>query len=386
MHRPDPALAARARELTRSVLLLDAHIDVPFRLKLRPADIAGRTDSGHFDWPRAREGGLDAAFFAIYVPATHQEPGSARPYADALIDLVEATADAAPEKFGLATSPDGVRRVVAGGRMAIALGLENGAAIENDLANVEHFFRRGVRYVTLTHSADNAICDSSYDGAHRWNGLSPFGRDVVREMNRAGMMVDVSHVSDAALDDVLEVADTAVVASHSSCRALTPGFERNLDDDGIRRIAATGGVVQINFGSAFLTPAANEASLAAWRAAAAYVEAERIDPTGPEAERFRASWRVAHPVPRVTVDDVAAHIDHAVRIAGIERVGLGSDFDGVDAVPEGLEDVAGYPNLVAALLARGYGDEDVRKLAGENFLRTWETVERVAGRRHGGAS
>lgn len=353
---PRESLAARAQRLAQELLIVDTHIDVPYRLHGQGEDrddVSRRTAGGHFDWERAREGGLDAAFMSIYVPARLQDEGGAKALADELIDLVEGLASAAPGRFEVARSSADVERIAAAGRVALPLGIENGAALEDDLANVAHFAARGVRYVTLAHSQNNLICDSSYAVERRWNGLSPFGVEVVREMNRLGVLVDVSHVSDEAFDDVLEVSAVPPIASHSSCRAFVPGFERNLDDERIARLGEAGGVLHINFGSAFLTAEANATAFAA---------------------RENGGGTVA----LTTVADVADHIDHAVALAGVEHVGLGSDFDGVDDLPVGLEDVSRYPALIEELLRRGYSDDELRAILGGNLMRVWRAAEAYA--------
>jgi membrane dipeptidase len=374
------SLEARAEALAQEAILIDTHIDVPYRLRRGSEDLSMRTPTGHFDGPRAREGGLDAAFMAIYVPSEYEESGGAKGFADQLIDRVEGIAARWPDLFVVARSPDDLLRAKADGRIALPMGIENGAAIESDLGNLRHFHGRGVRYLTLTHGTDNLIGDSSYSEAstRRWGGLSPFGRRVVEEMNRLGIMVDISHVSDAAFDAVLEVSRAPVIASHSSCRRFTPGFERNLDDDRIRRLAEGGGVIQINFGSMFLTEAANRQSVASWRETEAWMKERGLDWDSPETRERREALRASDPPVPTSVSDVADHIDHVVRIAGIDHVGIGSDFDGVSSLPVGLEDVSGYPNLVAELLRRGYSEPDVRKVLGENLLRVWREVERVA--------
>jgi membrane dipeptidase len=266
------------------------------------------------------------------------------------------------------------------------MGMENGAPVEDDLANVAHFAERGIRYITLTHSKNNQICDSSYDEERTWHGLSPFGREVVAEMNRVGIMVDVSHVSDETFEQVLEVTRAPVIASHSSCRHFTPGFERNMSDEMIRELAANGGVIQINFGSSFLTAAANQWAKARSEAIDAFVAEGGLESDDPAVVEFRRRYLEEHPLPRATVEDVADHIDHVVELAGIDHVGLGSDFDGVGpSLPTGLEDVSRYPNLFRVLLERGYSDEDIGKIAGGNLLRVWREVERLAAEQAGTA-
>ncbi len=368
-----------AEQLAHEAILVDTHIDVPYRLREKMEDISVRTEDGDFDYPRARSGGLDAAFMSIYVPAEYQETGGAKDLADSLIDMVESFARRWPDKFALARSPEEVRTNFAHGLISLPMGMENGAPIEDDLANVAHFHDRGIRYITLTHSENNRICDSSYADEKTWNGLSPFGRDVVAEMNRVGIMVDISHVSDEAARQVLEITRAPVIASHSSCRAFTPGWERNMDDDLIKALAANGGVIQINFGSSFLTKAANEQSAAFFAARKEYSEAHHIDEHADEWKQFETQYWKEHPKVYADVSDVVAHIDHVVELVGVDHVGIGSDFDGVgDSLPTGLKDVSGYPHLIRALLERGYSPDDVRKISGENLLRVWSDVDRIA--------
>jgi membrane dipeptidase len=259
--------------------------------------------------------------------------------------------------------------------------MENGAGIEDDLANLRHFRERGIGYVTLTHSEDNLICDSSYSdpASRRWHGLSPFGREVVAEMNRLGILVDISHVSDEAFDAVLAATLAPPIASHSSCRYFTPGFERNLDDERIRRLAEAGGVIQINFGSGFLTAAANAWAAEAMPAAKAFTEERGVGFESSEFKAWMADYLAARPLPRADLDDVVAHIEHVIAVAGVDHVGFGSDFDGVGpTLPEGLSDVSMYPHLIARLLERGHSEADLEKIAGGNLLRVWRDAERVA--------
>jgi len=376
---PPVDTATMARDLARRTLILDTHVDVPYRLQERWEDVTGPTEDGDFDLPRAREGGLDAAFFSIYVPASYQERGGAKEFADELIGQVEGIVASSPERIALARSVADVRRDFAAGRFSVLLGMENGAPIEDDLANVDHFRDRGIRYVTLTHSRDNQICDSSYDESRTWGGLSPFGHEVVREMNRAGIMVDVSHVSDDAFWQVLGVARAPVIASHSSCRAFTPGWERNLSDEMIQAIARNGGVVQINFGSTFLRDDVRQRSDATQRHLREYAEEHHLARDSQELQEYRDAYVRGHPAGYATLEDVVAHVEHVVDLVGVDHVGFGSDFDGVgDSLPVGLKDVSDYPNLVAALLARGFTREDVEKICSGNLLRVLGEVEAVA--------
>ncbi len=370
---------ARAIELARELIIVDTHIDVPYRLTEQMQDVSARTDGGDFDYPRAVEGGLNAAFMSIYVPASTQEQGGARALAEELITMVEGIAAAHPDKFAIARSPAEVRRHFAQGLLSLPLGMENGAPLEGDLANLAHFHGRGIRYITLTHSANNAICDSSYAEQRKWNGLSPFGREVVLEMNRLGVMVDVSHVSDEAFWQVMEVSRAPVIASHSSCRRFTPGFERNMSDEMIVKLAERGGVIQINFGSTFIEEQYNRESIARWFAVGKLLEEHGLTREDAEGRRLAEQYATDHPLQVATLSDVADHFDHVVQLVGVDHVGIGSDYDGVgDSLPTGLEDVSKYPNLIAALLRRGYTDQDIEKLAGANLLRVWSEVDRVA--------
>lgn len=375
----DPALLERARSIAQRAGIADTHVDVPYRLLEDPENVALRTLRGNFDAVRAKEGGLAWPFFSIYVPADYQK-GGAKVFADALIDLVEGLEEHNRGIFAVVHSTRQAAGTHAEGKIGIALGMENGAPIENDLANVRHFYERGVRYITLTHGEDNQICDSSYSPVDKrtWHGVSPFGRQVIAEMNRLGIMVDLAHVSDEAFDQALALSKAPVIASHSSVRAFTPGFERNLDDARIRKLAAAGGVVSINFGSAFLIPSAN-AYLVGLRAAQKEFAAAHPNASVGEREAALETYGAEHPFPFATLDDVVAHIDHVVKLAGVDHVGLGSDFDGVrDSLPVGLKDVSMYPNLVARLLEKGYSEADLEKILSGNVLRVWRAVEDYA--------
>ena len=257
--------------------------------------------------------------------------------------------------------------------------MENGSPIEGKLENLDHFYRRGVRYITLTHSKDNHICDSSYDTSRTHGGLTTFGRDVVTRMNELGILIDVSHLSDDAFWDVMQLTRAPVIASHSSLRHFIPGFERNMSDEMVRAMAENGGVVQINFGSTFLTADANGHNAKTREAVARFAEANGGRDS--EATRtFRDKYRSENPFPFATVADAADHIDRVVELAGIDHVGLGSDYDGVgDTLPVGLKDVSGYPNLLAELLRRGYSERDLEKICSANVLRVMEANERLAG-------
>lgn len=373
----DPQI--RAAEIARANIIVDTHIDVPYRLEEKYEDVTEATEGGDFDYPRAVAGGLNAPFMSIYTSAAVEEAGGSKELADRLIDMVEEIVQRAPDKFAIAYSVADVRRHFDEGRISMPMGMENGGPIEGDLGNLQHFYERGIRYITLTHSKSNHISDSSYDENKRWQGLSPFGENLVMAMNQLGVMVDVSHVSDEAFYDVMEITKVPVVATHSSARAFTADWERNMSDEMIVRLKENGGVIMINFGSAFLTKTANIAAYAGFDAYEKYLEDNGLDEADYPSADFEKTYREAHPYPYASLDDVLDHIDHVVKIAGVDYVGLGSDFDGVgDSLPEGLKDVSGYPNLVRGLLERGYSEEDIRKVLGENLLRVWSAVETYA--------
>lgn len=372
--------ATDPRQLARDAVIVDTHIDAPGELMDEWKDLGLATPGREFDYPRAREGGLDVAFMSIYTSPGQDRAGSARAIAHKQIDAVEAMVGRHPDKFALLASPADVERLRAGGHVLLALGMENGAPIGDDLAELARFHARGVRYITLAHSESNRISDSSYGLQRQWQGLSPFGRQVVAEMNRLGIMVDVSHLSDDAVRQAVELSKVPVIASHSGFRHFTPGFERNLSDELAKAIAARGGVVQVTFGSAFVNPQMAADTQAYFRARAALDERNAAARAAgrPEEDKgaFEAEWERSHPPRPTPIDAVVDQIDYGVKLVGIDHVGLGSDFDGVSGnLPEGLRSVADYPNLVAALQAKGYGDADLRKILGDNLLRVWSAVE-----------
>ena len=374
-----------ARQLAQDAIIVDTHIDAPGILLSRWADLGVEAPDREFDYPRAREGGLDVAFMAIYTSHGRDEAGTARQHAHNQIDAVEALTARHPDKFAIVTSPGDVESLRAGGKVLLAMGMENGGPLEDDLSLVETFFDRGVRYIGLTHSGNNRLGDSSYPLEKKANGLTNFGRQVVAEMNRLGMIVDVSHLSDDTTRDVIETSTAPVIASHSGFRHFTPGFERNLSDELAREIADTGGVIQIPFGTMFLDGQAAADIQAYFIAADEFTRrnAEREAAGEPLEDRreFERAWAEAHPVPDITIEPLLDQIDYGVKLVGIDHIGLGSDFDGVGGdLPEGLRTVADFPNLVAALQGRGYSDEDIRKILGGNILRAWADIEAAATR------
>lgn len=366
----------RVNKILANTPIVDTHIDFPWHLveknkwyKPGYTAFALKNPEGDFDLERAKKGGLYGAFMSIYIPARYQkEPGRSKQVADSLIDMVSAVAKAYPDKFALASRADDVIRHFQKGIVALPMGMENGAPIET-LTDVAYFHRRGIRYVTLTHSRDNQICDSSYDTLHTHGGLSEYGRSVVREMNRVGIMVDVSHLSDDAIWDILEVATKPLIATHSACRHFTPGMERNLSDTLILAIAKTGGVVQVPFSHYFLSLRSREV----FQKIQKELKDKGLDEGTPEGRAF-VKAKLAES--NITVKDVAEHIDHIKKLVGIEHIGLGGDFDGVGlALPPDLADVSMYPNLIAELLRRGYSKSDIKKICSQNVLRVWRANE-----------
>jgi len=367
-----------AERIAQQYLIIDTHIDVPYRLAHQWVDVTHAVDGGDFDAPRAKTGGLNLPFMSIYVPAKLEQEGGAAQLANQLIDSVEAMVARAPDKFVIVTSVKQAQTLMDGDKIGLALGIENGSAIEHSLQNLEHFYQRGVRYITLTHSKSNQICDSSYDSHHQWQGLSPFGEQVVKRMNQLGMMIDISHVSDEAFYDVLALSQAPLIATHSSARHFTPGWERNMSDDMIRALAAKGGVIQINIGTGFLTQTARDWS-SAYQKAKKVAENAAGEMTDEQADVFERIYREQHPYPFASVADVADHIDWVVGLVGIDHVGIGTDFDGVgDSLPIGFKDVSAYPNLVAELLQRNYSEVDITKILAGNTLRLWRQVESLA--------
>ena len=366
----------RAKTLADSLLIIDGHIDVPYRMTRYVEDISSATIGGDFDYPRARQGGLNAPFMSIYIPAARQdEPESARALADSLIDMVEGFARRAPDKFAVATSTADLLNHREAGLISLPMGMENGAPIYS-LEDLEHYYARGIRYITLTHGRDNQLCDSSYDSTRTWGGLSPLGEQVVDHMNQLGIMIDVSHLTDSTVVQILRRSSAPVIASHSSARHFTPGWERNMSDELIRMLAAKDGVIMVSFGSSFVRGEYQALGQELADRIDQYLAANDIDPHSEEGVQYRELQRKRNPIG--SLEELVDHIDHVVRIAGIDHVGLGSDYDGVTALPADLQDVSTYPNLIAELLKRGYSDDDIGQIAGGNALRVWEAVERAA--------
>ncbi|HKZ39142.1 MAG TPA: membrane dipeptidase, partial [Chryseolinea sp.] len=318
----DEALRTKANQLAQKFILTDGHVDLPYRLKaehflLEPAylDIPVSSPKGDFDYERAKKGGLDAPFMSIYIPSSYQlKPDHGKQLADSLIDMIEGIVKAHPDKFALAGTPQEIETNTAAGKISLPLGMENGAPIGDSLENVKYFYDRGIRYITLTHGKDNQICDSSYDYLNTWNGLSPFGEKVVAEMNRVGIMVDISHVSDSTFYDVLKITKAPIIASHSSCRFYTPGFQRNMSDDMIKELGKNGGVIQINFGASFLDSVAR-VNAKLLDSLEKVLIAKGLTSRDSAAQPIIDQFSKNHVELYSDVERVADHIDHVVKLA-----------------------------------------------------------------------
>ena len=380
---PRPAMtddiADRAHKIHFSSIVVDTHDDTPQRFFFENFDLGHRDPLGSIDIPRMREGGLGAIFFSIWCPATLTGPPAVQRALD-LIDGVREQVQKHPQDLVLATTADEIRRAHQQGKIAILMGVEGGYMINNDLGVLRQFAALGVRYMTLTHTLDIDWADSSTD-APKHEGLTPFGKDVIREMNRLGVMVDISHVSDKTFYDALEVSKAPLIASHSSCRAIS-GAPRNMTDDMIKALAAKGGVIQINYHVSFLSEAYRTAAAKSDELKQRTAAAEKIAGTN-EAASVRADDSVAHQMmnegklPKVNWEEIMDHIDHAVKLVGADHVGLGSDFDGA-TMPIGMEDVSKIPQLTEAMLRRGYSEDDIRKILGGNTLRVMAENEHVS--------
>jgi len=373
----------RIDRITRQTPLIDGHNDLAWEIRdshggdLDATDLNGDTRTltppMHTDFARLRVGRVGAQFWSVYVPASLKGPDATRAVFEQ-IDLMRRVIARYPRRLEFADSAADIVRIHRAGRIASMFGMEGGEAIDNNLALLREFRRAGVLYMTLTHSTTIDWVDSATD-APRHGGLSPFGEDVVREMNRIGMLVDLSHVSADAMRDALRVSAAPVIFSHSSAYAVTQ-HPRNVPDDVLALMRENGGVVMVNFNAPFVSE-----SMRLWSAARAGEERRQsaLNPGNAEAASAGlAAWDESNPQPRVTIADVADHIDHIVRIAGYDHVGLGADYDGVTYLPEGLGGVDGYPALLAELIRRGWSDGDLGKLAGGNLLRVLRQAERVA--------
>ena len=373
---------ARVMQILKRTPLIDGHNDLPWALRQgfgndpHGVDLNANLSTStrlHTDIPRLRAGGVGGQFWSVYVPAS-MAPVDAAKATFEQIDTVKRIVAAHPETFELATTADDLVRIHRGGKIASLIGMEGGYSIDDSLGLLREFYDSGARYMTLTHSKSTTWADSGTD-APKWNGLNAFGEEVVKEMNRLGMMVDLSHVSEDTMVDAIRVSEAPVIFSHSSARAVT-AHPRNVPDAVLRQMAANGGIVMVTFVPGFISE-----PVRAWGAARA-AETTRLtalNPGDPTAVKAGVdAWVAANPAPKATIEDVIAHIQHVRDVAGIDHVGLGGDYDGVDSLPVGLEGVDGYPRLLAELMNRGWSEADIRKISGENLLRVMRAVERVA--------
>ena len=371
----------RVRRLLDRTPLIDGHNDLPWALRQNfqndphALDLTSNQSANrlHTDIPRLRAGGVGAQFWSVYVPASMTPLEAARATFEQ-IDTVKRLVAAHPGVFELATTADDIARIHRGGKIASLIGMEGGYSIADSLGLLREFHDAGARYMTLTHSTTTSWADSATD-APKWGGLSPFGEQVIREMNRLGMMVDLSHVSEETMLDAIRVSDAPVIFSHSSARAVTD-HPRDVPDSVLRLMPEDGGIVMVTFVPGFISE-----RLRIWNSeqAAEVTRLTVLNQGDPDAVRDGlTAWAAANPTPTADIDDVVAHIQHVRDVAGIDHVGLGGDFDGVDSLPEGVEGVDAYPRILAELMRRGWSEADIRKLAGENLLRTMRAVEAAA--------
>jgi membrane dipeptidase len=375
----ESVLLDRARALHRATPLIDGHNDYPWALRekaqrdLDKLDITRSQPSIMTDIPRLKAGGIGGQFWSVYVPV---ELAGEKAVTATLeeIDIVHRMIRKYPDTFELALTADDVERIFRTGKIASLIGMEGGHSIDNSLAALRMFHRLGARYMTLTHSKNTAWADSATDDP-KAGGLTPFGEAIVREMNWLGMLVDLSHVSSDTMDDAIRVSQAPVIFSHSSARAVND-VPRNVPDHILRLLPKNGGVVMVTFVPGFLSP-----KVAAWnnREAAEQARLKQLYPSDDDAaKRGLATWTVANPAPRAVLTEAADHIDHIKQVAGIDHVGLGGDFDGIQSVVQGLEDVSTYPALTAELLRRGYKDDQIKKILGQNVLRVMREAEKVS--------
>ncbi|MDQ7063679.1 MAG: dipeptidase [candidate division KSB1 bacterium] len=380
----------RALRIHEAVLTVDTHIDWPSHQFRNPEfdpgkrHEPGRLTSGQWDLVRMKEGGLDAVFMSIFTrqgPRTEEGHRKAKDHAERLIQITRNMVSQYPNLAELALTPDDAYRIEKGGKRAIFMGMENGYPIGTDIRNVRYFYDLGIRYITLTHSSNNELGDSSTDKKQEWSGLSPLGEKVVREMNRLGIMVDISHVHDETFWDVIKLTQAPVIASHSSARALCD-HPRNMSDDMLRAVKENGGVVQLCLlGNYIKKMPQDSAYLAARRKLRPkFMAFFQGTMSAEERAAFEAEYmKLRDMAPRPTLEDAVDHIDHMVQVMGIDHIGIGSDFDGGGGL-KGIDDVLDMPNLTRALLKRGYSEEDIRKIWGGNLMRVFREVQAVAER------
>jgi membrane dipeptidase len=382
MTRPPESDLDRAKRILSTTPLIDGHNDLPWAIresKTAPRDVDAydlRTrTAGHTDLERLRAGMVGGQFWSIYIPGEIKDSGFARVQMEQ-IDIARRLVERYPDRLMWALTASDMRRAHKEGKIGSVLGLEGGHAIENSLGTLRVYYDLGARYMTLTHNVTTAWADAALDSA-KHGGLTEFGKEVVREMNRLGMLVDLSHVSPGTMSDALDVSEAPVIFSHSGARAVVD-HKRNVPDSILRRVPANGGVVMVPFVTSFVSP-----EVAAYSHEEETFTADLRKKAGTDTAAYREgvrAWRAAHPTPKATIAQVADQIEYVRKIAGVDHVGIGGDFDGITDVVVGLEDVSKYPALFAELAHRGWSDDDLRKLAGENILRAWEQAEQIAAR------
>ncbi len=361
------------------MFVLDSHCDTP-TMMMRGLNIGKDNERGQVDLPKLKAGGVDASFFALYIPA-EMEPDSATRHAMEMIGGVCDQVAANPDRAALALTPEDALVNKSKGLISIFIGMENGSPVQKSLPLLRIFHRLGVRYITLTHNGDNEIADSAA-GGRRWHGLSPFGREVIAEMNRIGMIIDIAHASDETFYDALECSRAPIVSTHSCCRALAH-HRRNMSDEMLRALAGKGGVIQINFYPVFLSDSFARTLSESGLESKSWTEQDWIsDPFNPvKAAAWHAVQDELAALPRPSYKDVVDHIDHAVKVAGIESVGIGSDFDGIEVTPVGLENISKIGVIFDEMSRRGYSDDQIEKIAGLNFLRVFEDVVTLSSKK-----
>ena len=368
-------MSHQAEKLSKENIIIDGHIDLPFRLYKKNLlfeknIILNRETSGNFDIPKAIRGGLNSPFMSIYIPS-EKNFDEAYDLANNLIDLVDNIIKSNQKNLAHANDPSDVERNFIDNKISLPMGMENGSAIGNDINNIRYFFNRGIRYITLTHAKNNQICDSSYDKKRTWNGLSDFGVEAIKKMNKVGMMVDISHVSDKTFYDVLKISEKPLIATHSSPRKFTPGFERNMSDEMIKDLANNGGVIMINFGSSFVNQKSNKIFSQIDKRVRLYKTKNKIISDNLELEKYKNNL-INEMNPFASLEDVVESIDHVYKLVGVDHIGFGSDFDGLgNSLPKGLKDVSMYPNIIEKLLKKNFSEKDIKKICSENLFRVW---------------
>ena len=370
-----------AIEISQRMLLVDSHVDAPMKQYYQERDLTTvRTDT-EFDIPRALAGGLNAVFMSIYTSASAAEEGTSKEIAEFQIEFVERLASKIPNYVGVATCSADVIALQSQNKLALPLGLENASPLNGKVDELGYWYSKGIRYITLAHSRSNKFSDSSYDENEPWAGLSPAGSDLVQAMNKVGVMIDMSHLSDKAAWQVLRESNAPVVATHSSLRHFIPGFHRNMSDEMLIAMAEKGGLIMINFGSSFISAEARTWSNALSDAIA--IANEKKELTREDRAMFVEKYRLINPFPYATIGTVVNHIERVVELAGIDHVGLGSDYEGVgDTLPPHLKNISHIPYLIAELIRRGFSEEELRKVLGGNMMRVWQAVENYA-KKHG---